>query len=971
MAFTAMLCPPIAPASPKEAPQTLSATSYTMKDGLPSNQINVVYQDSRGYLWIGTNNGLCMYDGATFTNYSVVQGLTNNWITDVTESRSHPGMMWVGTIAGGVCRFLDGAFVPITRAGGVNVLHEDLRGNLWFVLDDTLYRRHNDTNQTIGTVRPSALGGITDLPDGRVAVGLDRFVFYYAPDGHLIRSRELPLEQGDQIYAMTAARDGGLWIASNGRCVLKLRDTTLISLRCFGADHPFYATEDAEGSLWVRTSAGILEFRGGLVNAGEPRRYVVDDVLPELWAGPIVFDREDNLWVGTWSRGLLKIPDRRLVRIDVHAFADATIDSSGHLWFATDGGVAELSRGGNEGWSLSLHRFSEIPSNPVADQFDRLWSSVLTYPPALYGFEITPVPSAGSRLRPVRRIPLPAKGAWTFCVDRSDRLWMSVEDGSIRIVDLRTAKNVDVVGVGKLPHDRVGVFYPDREGNMWIGFWSRGLAAVPPGGAEHIHVMTTQDGLPYDGIRSICEDREGRLWIGTRHGGLALYRQGTFRSISMNDGLESNSIWQIADDMHNRLWLRTDVGLESIDRTTLQVLPLRAEFRGEKERSFGIFKDDFLWFLSADAVWAFELSRPEGRIASPPVYLKLFSVNDARRPLNDHQEFSYEENNCVMEFVSPSFRDESSVRFQYRMLGVDSSWSAPARQRTVTYASLRPGAYEFEVRAVAPDGVLSSHPATLAFIIRPPFWQSWWFIAAIGLLFLSAGPIVHFRRVAALQRAQESERAFSRQLITSQEQERKRISAELHDSIGQSLLLVKNISDVAQAKGNDPLDRMSEISSIASDALDQVREISYGLRPYQLDSIGLTRTLKSLVSRVSRSTPVQIDLAIDEIDGLFPRDSEIGIFRILQESINNIVKHARATRASITVSKEPSALRITVEDDGRGFSNQAGRQGSGSEGGFGLKGIEERVQMLGGNVAIDSAPEKGTVVHVVIPIQRP
>jgi ligand-binding sensor domain-containing protein len=130
--------------------QILPFESYTVKDGLPSNRITAIHQDSRGYIWVGTNNGLSVYDGARFTNYSTVNGLSNNWITDIAEDPREPGTLWIGTIAGGVNRlkrgriasFRQGADNPTNSIGSITI---DASGAAWAIATHRVYRIYNDS----------------------------------------------------------------------------------------------------------------------------------------------------------------------------------------------------------------------------------------------------------------------------------------------------------------------------------------------------------------------------------------------------------------------------------------------------------------------------------------------------------------------------------------------------------------------------------------------------------------------------------------------------------------------------------------------------------------------------------------------------------------------------------------------------------------------------------------------------------
>jgi signal transduction histidine kinase len=222
-------------------------------------------------------------------------------------------------------------------------------------------------------------------------------------------------------------------------------------------------------------------------------------------------------------------------------------------------------------------------------------------------------------------------------------------------------------------------------------------------------------------------------------------------------------------------------------------------------------------------------------------------------------------------------------------------------------------------------------------------------------------------RVSQLKRAHAAQEEFSRQLINSQERERKRIAAELHDSLGQQLLIIKNWAVLAlsnldgEKRLKEPLD---EISSAASHAVEEMRGIAYNLRPYQLEKLGLTAALRGLIGRVAASSNIRFAGEIDNVDGLFAQEVEISIYRIVQEALNNTLKHSQATEGRVLVATNSGRLELLIEDNGRGFIPQDGSTPQQSPRGFGLLGITERVRMLGGRVVIQSAPGHGSTIQI-------
>jgi signal transduction histidine kinase len=252
----------------------------------------------------------------------------------------------------------------------------------------------------------------------------------------------------------------------------------------------------------------------------------------------------------------------------------------------------------------------------------------------------------------------------------------------------------------------------------------------------------------------------------------------------------------------------------------------------------------------------------------------------------------------------------------------------------------------------------------------------WWFLA-FSLAVASSIVLfaVHYR-VSRLERARAAQQAFSRQLIESQENERKRIAAELHDSLGQRLIIIKNLALLfLQSRVGTPelaaaqRKRVEEISAEVSEALQEVKEISYNLRPYRLDRLGLTATLQVMIEMASAASSIRISAEIDNVDAVFAKPAEINFYRIVQECVNNVLKHSQAAHASVCIRHSNERVMVTVQDDGRGFAPDSGNSDS-PLGGFGLTGVSERAQLLGGKATIHSAPERGTTVVIEIALER-
>jgi signal transduction histidine kinase len=353
---------------------------------------------------------------------------------------------------------------------------------------------------------------------------------------------------------------------------------------------------------------------------------------------------------------------------------------------------------------------------------------------------------------------------------------------------------------------------------------------------------------------------------------------------------------------------------------------------------------------------------------APPVMIEQVSVNGAPRDLSRH-ELDVPPGSSAVEihYTGLSFSAPEQVRFRYKLAGLDDEWTEAGTRRSVTFSHLPPGRYAFAVTAANADGVWNETATRIGLRVVPPFYRTSWFAI---LMFLGMGALafaVHERRVRRLKRAKAAQEEFSRRLIESQEAERKRIAAELHDSLSQTLAVIKNRALRSLQTPGDPqraLDQMGEIVEAATHALDEVKEISHDLRPHHLDRLGLTKAIEAMLDAVLVSRGIRVSTEIDALDGVLAAGVEINVYRIAQEAVNNIVKHAAATEVRVAIRRQGRSIGITIEDNGRGFV--PGAAPSAGPGGYGLLGIAERARLLGTEPVIQSAPGRGTTLRLTL-----
>ncbi len=278
----------------------------------------------------------------------------------------------------------------------------------------------------------------------------------------------------------------------------------------------------------------------------------------------------------------------------------------------------------------------------------------------------------------------------------------------------------------------------------------------------------------------------------------------------------------------------------------------------------------------------------------------------------------------------------------------DSYQSQQGRRSLAYYQTL----YETEKR----DAKIAAQESEITFLDQEnKLKQQWMIFGGIGLLALFVGFLLWRSRLTAL-RKRKMQVNFSQKLIKGQEEERFRIARELHDGVGQKLaLLIKKSS----SKGEE------DIKDLSGNMLDELRGVLNGLHPPSLERIGISKSLESLINEVDENTDIFFTYDIDLIDKDLDKEQSLHFYRIIQESLNNIIKHAEAKAVSIRIERKEGSIEALVSDNGKGF-NFLEKIRSGN--GFGMKTLLERAKIMGALINVESTPDQGTEMTLNIPI---
>ena len=450
--------------------------------------------------------------------------------------------------------------------------------------------------------------------------------------------------------------------------------------------------------------------------------------------------------------------------------------------------------------------------------------------------------------------------------DRSGTLWLGIHDGGL--IRVRDGHATHLTTKDGLADDSVHALFEDRRGSLWVGTLRNGVTRISDG---QMTSWSTRDGLAANHVKAFYQDAAGTLWIGTHGGGLSRFKDGRFATISARQGLYNDDIFQILEDDDANLWMNCNTG---IWRTSLRQLNEVADGGRTAVESFAYgtadgmlssegvganlagwkMRDGSLWFPTTKGIVAID---PRRRDTEPPrVLIEGITIDREPIAIGGPVRLTPGQENLEIQYTGLSWSRPQAIKFRFRLIGLDRDWVDAGARRTAYYSHLPPGSYTFNVTADNGEGVWNATGQTLAIVVLPRFYQTWWFRAAVASSLVALVWLSWRYRIAQMRRAQAAQQAFSRQLIESQERERQRIAAELHDSLGQNLLVVKNRALLGALSQQDEEARkqFDEIGATVAQTLEEVRTISYNLRPHHLDQLGLTTTIRAMIEKIAESS---------------------------------------------------------------------------------------------------------------------
>jgi ligand-binding sensor domain-containing protein/signal transduction histidine kinase len=949
---------------------------WATEDGFPRGPVYSITQTPDGYLWVGTEMGLLRFDGLTFRDMR-------------TDAPKMP---------------------PLNRVLGLIVDHD---GSLWTLLRRTTLLRYRGGEFTDMT-RDFGPPNTTANALGRATDGAPLLWIQEHPAAVVLRGGKfetLPSQSDfspSPVLALTQTPDGDVWVGTRDSGLFRISVGRASKITDGLPNLKVNALATAGGSaLWVGTDSGVVRWDGTRLTATG-----IPPSLRSVQALALLLDRDANLWVGTNAHGLARLNAGGVSWMNGRqasgneAVTALFEDREGNLWTGSANGLERIRDSAFVTYSQAEGMPSESNGPVYADPDGRLWFAPIQG--GLWSWR-------EGRPQRVREAGLAGDIVYSIGSGKNGLL-VGRQRGGLTL--LRSSQGSFVATTYTtdqgLAQDSVYSVYESRDGSVWAGTLSGGVSRLSQG---RFTTYTSKNGLASNTVASITEGSDGSMWFGTPKG-LSALAHGDWKTFGVGDGLPSENINCLLVDSGAVLWIGTATGLAFLNANSIQTVAgtpasLREQILGIAEDKSGslwiatsthvlrvnrdklirgaLTDGDVREFTIADGLRGMEgvkrsrsvVSDRAGRIwfsmnrgisvvdpgrltsnsAPAIVHVQALSADGTAINLRGPVHIPGGRKRLTVEYAGLSLSVPERVRFRYMLGGFDSAWSSPTATREAVYTNLSPGSYRFRVIASNPDGVWSTQESALAFIVDPLFWQTWWFRLAVIVAFGLTALLLYRLRLHQLTRRLNLR--FEERLA-----ERTRIAQELHDTLLQGFLSASMQVHVA----TDGLPEDSQVKPILVRALqrmgqviDEGRNAVRGLRSSKSASLDLEHAFSLVPQELGPLAKEDVEFRV-VVDGeqqhLHPllRDE---VYRIGREALLNAFRHSEANHIQIELNYSSSQFRVFIRDDGSGIDPKIVE--TGRDGDWGLSGMRERADRIGGRLHVFSRAHGGTEIELSIP----
>lgn len=772
-----------------EAVNNLNFDFYSQENGLSNNQIHSILQDKRGWMWFGTSQGACRFDGYKFTVFKNdpddSTSLKGNLVRVIYEDKK--GQLWFGTENGGLNKFnrdkenfshlfYSGANAQLKDAWVTSIL-EDNSGSLWVGTDQQLYVIKDE--QTISAIKPSNLSGFSDYfriirtdKAGKIWLGTNHGLYIYDPASNLVMKVTLTSSvlANEEIWDVLIDSDGMVWVGTYADGIYIVNPSTFESHHIKIDENNERSNtvrsiaKDKNGKYWIGTRGGLYIYDK---SRGVTGFYYHDEREPKSLVNnsiqSIYHDLKGDVWIGTRNGinflveerqnifGFKSMPgdNRYLNSSESYAF---WVDPKGDIWVGTEsGGINILDRETNRFRYLQPQKGNpnSLSRNCIKaflyDGNNNLWIGTF-----LGGLDVLNLRTNTFRHythNSAEPSSLSDNKVWALLKDYKSNIWIGTTAG----LDRFDSSTNSFKHFSDLSQGQVNWLAEDDQHCLWIG--SDILVIYNPEDQSIVKVN--------ESTRYMLQDSKKRFWLATLNKGICQYvkGKGIVKYYTEKNGLSNNQTQAILEDNEHFLWISTTNGLSKFDpeNERFHNFSLKNGFQNN-QFCYGAaykMKNGEMIFGGISGFNIFDPAKIKPATFPAPIVLTDFKIfNKSVKVGNKKSDvltkcisetekirLRYDQNSITLDFASFDYANSQSILYSYILENFDKDWTDPSVNHSANYTNLDPGEYTFRVKTVSIDRQESNSGQALQIVVLPPYWKTWWFrvlmfIALVGVIYL-------------------------------------------------------------------------------------------------------------------------------------------------------------------------------------------------------------------------------------------
>ncbi|MBS1646672.1 MAG: hypothetical protein JST67_04975 [Bacteroidetes bacterium] len=967
--------------------QTYNFDFIGLEKGLPQSQINCIKEDTRGYLWFGTQGGgVACYDGVSFKVYDESNGLAGNMVTAIDEDAN--GTMWFGSTYGGVTRFDGQNFFTINQENGL------LNDNILSLLTDAKNRVHAFTPQGLSIIEGKNVyaskkaypffnkpiqQAIKDL-QGNLWFLADNKLYLHSDTNWFDVSKAYQINNTINDISLDNSGNMCLWVQNEGLFILSKKAKNKYQKTAYAKNNTIehIATQrfmfDSHNNLWLATQ------NQELIKVGHNKTQVFNsnNGLAAVQIGSMYEDRSGNVWLGTQGKGIIKYAPSpfiyygNLPGFDNDAIFGILSDSEGNLWVSPNGNEV-LQYNGATTTHYNAKNGLDIKNIRIIKQ-DKEKTVWVGGGNGLFYIK-------NKQVQKFKALPDSVK-VRSLLFDTNGTMWVGSNGQGIYCFEKNKLSAHYGLENG-LTHNYIHILYQDSKGIIWIGTGG-GINYFTNNKIGNYH---HEPAFCNDYIGSITEDLYGNMYFGTDRC-LVQYNRSSFKMFTQKNGLTSATIFSLITDNIGNVWVGTNKGIDKLsiasggEITRIKNYSYLDGFIGIECNSRAVTKGKRgnLFFATIKGIIEYLPTsdittdiKPVVHITGIDISFKPFDFNIKGYEtkgwfhLPENPTFKYNQNNLTFKFVGINNRQASKMQYQYMLEGFNNQWTSTPDQQA-TYTNLKPGSYTFKVKAYT-DSPYSYTSAQYHFYIATPFWQSaWFYIVMIGGLIFGIFWLIQYRTYKAEQRNKELE-AIVQVRIAEVEKKKKEIEylfKEVHHRVKNNLQVINSLLNLQK----NYIDN-EEALSVFQDCQNRIYTMSsIHEKLYQnseLSTVNFNEYIKNLIKhlihtyQINYNIKYHIDVHVQKMD----LDTIIPVGLLINEIISNSLKYAFSsndTHNLITFKmkkNEDHSYTILIGDNGVGSTVDINQ----TQTTFGMELIKTLTEQLQGT--IKKIPQKGTMYEIV------